>query len=164
MSHDNRRNKQYRSHNSHVLYDSSDYTRRSRRRYSSSSSPKRRRSRDRSPSPQILNAILEGHVTEKLEVLTKSYEPTVSQFKQLIRCTGRYDPYEFTPQPVLISSLHVETLIEESRALRESVSKKNDDSLKDARVALQLAELDVHEIECRLKSVQAQLATYASNI
>jgi hypothetical protein len=101
--------------------------------------------------------MLEGHLSDKLEVITKAYEPQVAQFKQMIRTAGKYDPYEFTPQPVLLSSLSVETLIEESRALRETIASRSDDAVKDARVALQLAELEVHECECKLKSVQARL-------
>ena len=118
----------------------------------------RSRSRVRSPSPQLLQAILDGHVSESLEVLNKSYKSTVDSFK--VTAENIKDPYDFTVLPLLNPANDVSELIESARRLRRE-SKVVSFALSDAKLKLMMAQLKSHECDAKLAAIKAQLSTYS---
>ncbi|CAG9314621.1 unnamed protein product [Blepharisma stoltei] len=124
----------------------------------------RKRSRSRSPpkpkppSPQILNAILEGHISESLEVVNKSYKHMAEDFK--IKPEIIHDPFDFTVLPVLILPSDISELIESSRTLRLQ-SKIRNRELAEAKLKVIEAELKVHESDATLNAIKAQINNYS---
>ena len=133
-----------------VLYDSNEDDRRN----------SRSRSRVRSPSPQLLQAILDGHVSESLEVLNKNFKSAVDSFK--VVAENIRDPYDFTILPVLTPVDDVSDLIESAKSLRRKC-KEVSFSLSDAKLNVTLAKLKAHECDLRLAAVKAQLNSYAKS-
>jgi hypothetical protein len=119
----------------------------------------RSRSRIRSPSPQLLQAILDGHVSETLEVLNKNYKSTVESFK--VSPENIKDPYDFTILPLLVPPNDVSELIESSRRLRRE-AKVFSFALSDARLKLMIAKLKSSECDAKLASIKSQLASYSN--
>ena len=83
----------------------------------------RSRSRVRSPSPQLLLSILDGHVSETLEVINKNYKSTVDSFK--VTAENIRDPYDFTILPILNPANDISELIESSRKIRRDTKAVN---------------------------------------
>ena len=119
----------------------------------------RSRSRARSSSPKILFAILDGHISENLEVIDKNYKSTVDSFK--IIAEKIRDPYDFTIIPALIPSTDISELVESSRRLRSDTKDVNF-SLSDAKLNLIIARLKSHECDAKLAAVKEQLAAYST--
>lgn len=140
-----------------VLFDSSvdrgyhNRHKRSRSR-SSSSRPKR------SPSPSLLKAILAGQISETLEVIDRSAKPFLDELPK-IEAPNIENPYEFTPQPILVLDINIQEEIESSRRLREKV-KQLEDPLVDTRLRLQKAFLKNKQCDGELNAIQAQLFTF----
>ena len=106
-------------------------------------------------SPDLLEAILQGHISESLEVVNKSYAHLRNNFK--VRPELVNDPYDFAVLPVFTSNAEVRQLIEESRELRLSAKNFNP-ALPDARFKVMLAEVKVHEADARLQAIRSELS------
>lgn len=153
MSKYDRYHSRYSKHSSSkykVIFDSNDDDRRG----------SRSRSRYRSPSPQLLQAILDGHVSDNLEVLNKNFKSTVENFK--VTSETIRDPFDFTVLPLLTPVNDVSELIESSRRLRRQ-SKEVNFALSDAKLNLMLAKLKANECDLRLTAIKSQLASYSKS-
>ena len=154
MSKYDRNDRNYSRHQKHnytkykVIFDSNQDDRKA----------SRSRSRVRSPSPQLLQAILDGHISESLEVLNKNYKSTVDSFKVIPESIK--DPYDFTILPILTPANDISDLIESARRLRRE-SKTISFTLSDARLNLMLANLKSHECDAKLAAIKAQLSSYS---
>lgn len=153
MSRYDRDHSRHQTHNSSrykVIFDSNQGS--SHRKNS------RSRSRGRSPSPLLLQAIVDGHISENLEVINKNYKKTVESFKVIPEHVR--DPYDFTILPVLTPANDVSELVESARKLRRE-SKIVNFGLSDARLNLMLATLKSHECDAKLSAIKAQLTFYS---
>lgn len=127
--------------------------------FDTSVSTRHKRSRSRSPhrraqSPDLLQAILQGHVSEKLEVLNKNYSYVVESFK--IRPESYTDPFDFSVLPTYSGNSEIAKLLEDSRKLRE-VARSYNTEVSDAKFKVLMAEVSVLEADTKLKAIRKEL-------
>jgi len=132
-----------------VIFDSSRDQKKKSPRHRSRSPYKRR-----TPSPEVLKAIVHGHISEELEVLNRSYKHIVDNFK--VRKEEEVNPYEFSVVPVLMVDDQLSKELEDSRKLRNQ-ARQVPTELYDQRLKVMMAQLKEHEIDQKLKSLKQQI-------
>ena len=137
----------------HYRPDPSSYkdSDRNRKPYRSRS---RSKERHRPQSPTLLEAIMEGQISDTLEVLSKSCSHLRNNFK--VRPKIVEDPYDFSVLPVFVNNNEINQLLNESAELRRKARLWKPD-VTEHQFGVLMAELRASEVDARLKAIREEL-------